>query len=132
MSVMWKTNTDVQYMLNAYDATSYCTSYMTKVDKSTTSAFKRIHKEHERSHIDAIQMIRTLGNSLLIIQQMSAQQAIHIAISLPLTCSSRKCVFINTSPLEKRTFVLKPPYLLQQEPENLEDVRCCSIIDYYI
>jgi hypothetical protein len=51
---------------------------------------------------------------------------------MPLNCSSRKCVFINTSPLEKCTFVLKPPSLLQQEPTNLEDVLCHSIIDYYL
>jgi len=72
MLVMWKANTDVQYVLNAYAATSYCTLYMTKVDKSMTSAFRRIRKEHERSHIDAIQMIHTLGNTLLNLQQMSA------------------------------------------------------------
>jgi hypothetical protein len=86
---------------------------MTKVAKSMISAFRRIQKEHETSHIDAIQMIHTLANTLLNIQQMSAQQAVHIALSLPLTCSSRKCVFINTSPLEKCTFVLKPPILLE-------------------
>jgi hypothetical protein len=132
MSVMWNANTDVQYFLNAYVAASYCTSYMTKVDKSMTSAFIRIHKEHERSHIDSIQMILTLGNTLLNLQQMSSQQEIHIALSLPLNCSSRKCVFINTSPLEKHTFVLKPLSLLEQELDNSEDVLCCSIIDYYL
>ena len=70
---MWKENTDAHYVLNAYATTSYCTSYMTKVEKYMTSAFRRIHKEHERSHIDAIQMICTLGNTLLNFQQMSAQ-----------------------------------------------------------
>jgi hypothetical protein len=105
---------------------------MTKVDKSMASAFRRIWKEHERSHIDAIQMIHTLGNTLLNIQQMSAQQAIHISLSLPLNSSSRKCVFIKTSPLEKHTFVIKPPSLLQQDPDNSEDVLCHSIIDYYL
>jgi hypothetical protein len=105
---------------------------MTKIDKSMKSAFKIIRKEHERIHIDSMQMIHTLGNALLNLQQMSAQQAVHIALSLPLTCSSRKCVFINTSPLEKHTFVLKPPVLLQQEPDNSEDVVCLSIIDYCI
>ena len=113
MPFMWNANTDVKYILNAYVATSYCTSYMTKVDKSMTSAFRRIHKEHERSHIDAIKMICTLGNALLNIQQISSQQVVHIALSLPLTCSSRKCVFINTSPLEKCTFVLKPSVLIE-------------------
>jgi hypothetical protein len=132
MSVMWKANTDAQYMLNGYVAASYRTLYMTNIDKSMTFAFRKIRKEHERSHIHAIQMIRTLGNTLLNLQQMSAQQAIHIALSFPLTCSSRKCIFINTSPLEKHTFMLKPPVLLQQEPNNSKDVICHSIIDYYI
>jgi hypothetical protein len=63
---------------------------------------------------------------------MSAQQAVHIALSLPLNCSSRKCIFINTSPIDKRTFMLKPPFLLKQEPDTYEDVMCQSIIDYYI
>jgi hypothetical protein len=105
---------------------------MTKNDKSMTIAFRKICKEHEGSHIDVVQMIQTLGNTFLNIQQISAQQAVHIALSLPLTCSSRKCVFINTSPPEKCTFVLKPPVLLQQEPDKSEDMVCHSIIDYYI
>jgi hypothetical protein len=63
---------------------------------------------------------------------MSSQQVVHISLSFPLTCSSRKCVFINTSPLEKHTFMLKPPVLLQQEPDNSKDAICHSIIDYYI
>jgi exonuclease III len=132
MPNLWNANTDAQYVLNAYAAASYCSSYMTKVDKSMTNAFRRIRKEHERSEIDAIQMIRTLGNTLLNLQQMSAQQAVHIALSLPLNCSSRECIFINTSPIDKRTFMLKPPFLLKQEPDTSEDVMCQSIIDYYI
>jgi hypothetical protein len=132
MQVLWKENIDAQYMLNAYAATFYCTLYMMNIDKSMTFAFRKIRKEHERSHIDAIQMIQTLCNTFLNIQKMSTQKAVHIALSLPLTCCSRKCVFINTSPPEKHTFMLKPPILLQQEPENLEDVICLSIIDYYI
>jgi hypothetical protein len=105
---------------------------MTKVDKSMTSALRRICRKHEKSHIDAMQMIHTHGNTLLNIQQMSAQQAVHIALSLPLNCSSRKCVFINTSPLDKHTFAIKPPSLLEQEPDNSEEVICRSIIDYYL
>jgi hypothetical protein len=52
MPNMWNANTDVQFVLNAYVVTSYCTSYMTKVDRSMTSAFRRIHREHEKSQID--------------------------------------------------------------------------------
>jgi hypothetical protein len=49
MPNMWNVNTDAQYVLNAYVATLYYSSYMTKVDKSMTSAFKKIHREHETS-----------------------------------------------------------------------------------
>jgi hypothetical protein len=88
---------DVHIMSSdAYVAESYCTSYMTKVDISMTSAFRRIHREHEKIQIDAMQMICTLRNTLLNLQQMSAQQVVHIVLSLRLNYSSRKCVFINT------------------------------------
>ena len=69
---MWNANEDAQDVLNSYAAASYCTSYMTKVEKPMTSAFRRIHREHEKSHLDAMQMIRTLGNTLLNLQQMSS------------------------------------------------------------
>jgi hypothetical protein len=120
MPNMWNVNTDAQYVLNAYVVALYCSSYMTKVDKSMTSAFKKIHREHETSRIDAMQMIRTLGNTLLNLQQMSAQQVVHISLSLPLNSSSRECIFINTTLPSEHTFMLKPPFLLKQEPDNSE------------
>jgi len=58
-------------------------------------------------------MIRALGNTLLNLQQMSAQQTFHVALSRPLDCGSRKRVFTNTSPLEKQKlehgFTVGPP-----------------------
>ena len=132
MPTLWNANTDAQFVLNAYAAASYCSSYMTKIDKSMTNAFRRIRKEHQKDEIDAMQMIRKLGNTLLNLQQMSAQQAVHIALSLPLNSSSRECIFVNTSLVDERTFMLKPPILLKQEPDDSEDVMCHSIVDYYI
>jgi hypothetical protein len=46
MPNLWNANIDAQYMLNAYAATSYCSSYMNKVDKSMTNAFRRIRKDN--------------------------------------------------------------------------------------
>jgi hypothetical protein len=79
-----------------------------------------------------MQMICMLGNTMLNLQQMFVQQAVHIVLSLPLNSSSRACIFINTSPIDQHTFVLKPTFLLKQEPDDSEDVMCHSIIDYYI
>jgi hypothetical protein len=49
MPNMWNANVDAQYVLNAFAATLYCSSYMTKFEKSMTSAFRTIHSGHERS-----------------------------------------------------------------------------------
>ena len=77
MPKLWRANTDAQFVLNAYATTMYCSSYMEKVDRSMTHAFKRIRDDHQRENIDAIGMIRKLGNILLNLQQMSAQQVAH-------------------------------------------------------
>jgi hypothetical protein len=39
---MWYANTDIQFILEPYVVATYCTSYMTKVDKSITTKFKSI------------------------------------------------------------------------------------------
>jgi hypothetical protein len=89
---------------------------MEKVDKSMASEFRRIGKEHERNHIDTMQIINALVNTLLNLQQISAQQIVDIALFHPLDCGSRKCVFTNTSPLEKckleHGFTFGPPKIL--------------------
>jgi hypothetical protein len=105
---------------------------MSKVEKSMTKSFRRIHKEHEKNNIDVMKMIRTLGNTMVNLQQMSTHQAVHIVISLPLNSSSRACIFINTTPIDQRTFVLKLVFLLKQELNDSKDVMYHSIIDYYI
>jgi len=51
MTNIWNANIDAQFVLNAYATTSYYNSYMTKVDKSMTNAFIRIHKEHEKTEL---------------------------------------------------------------------------------
>ena len=97
-----------------------------------TNAFKKIHDDHQRDNIDALKMIGKLGNALLNLQQMSAQQAAHLVLALPLHSSSRKCTFIDTRSHNDRIFILKPTEQLKKEPDNSENVMSRSIIEYYL
>ena len=56
----------------------------------------------------------------------------HIILPLPLNTSSRNCIFINTSPIEDRAFILKKQKDLEHEPDDSDDILCASIIDYYL
>ena len=63
---------------------------------------------------------------------MSAQQATHLVLSLPLNKSSRRCIYIDTRPDNERIFVLKPATQINQEPDESENVISKSLIDHYI
>ena len=80
---------------------------MTKEDKTLTLTFRSIRENHIKTKCDIMNTISSLGKALLNMQQMSAQQAVHIVLSLPLKSSSQRCIFINTSPMEQHAFVLK-------------------------
>ena len=132
ISHMWFANTDIQFILDHYVAATYCTSYMTKVDKSMTTELKSILQNCITNKTDANIRILKLGNAFLNAQQMSAQLAIYLILSIPLYHCSRSFAFINTSPLQERAFVLKPQQQLQKLDKESMDVMCKSIIDKYI
>ena len=71
-------------------------------------------------------------NALINYQEMSSRQAVHIALSLPLHKSSRKTIFINTSPPENRILLLKSPKLLAKEKDDFENIMYASVVDKYI
>ena len=73
ISHMWFANTDIQFILDPYAAATYCTSYMTKVDKSMTTELKSILQNCITNKTDANIRILKLGNAFLNAQQMSAQ-----------------------------------------------------------
>lgn len=50
---------------------------------------------------------------------------------MPLTYSTRDVIFINTSPPEKRTFLLKDKVELDQLPENSTDIAVDNMIKRY-
>ena len=125
-------NTNAEFVLDAYIAAAYVSSYITKFDRNMTTTFKKIKDQCIAGNYGKIESIRKLGNALLNIQQISIRQAVHIVLSLPLYSSSRNTVFINTTPDDKQIAVLKRPLLLEQEPDDSEDIVFASILDKYM
>jgi len=80
---LWFANIDIQFILEPYGTTKYYTSYMTKIDKSTTLELHSIIKTYI-----ANTRIQKLGNDFLNAQQMVAQLGIYLVFYLPLYHSS--------------------------------------------
>ena len=63
------------------------------------------------------QQVRDIGNKFLNSVEISAQEAVYIALQLPLRHSSREVIFIPSSPLDERVMLLKS----LEDIEKLED-----------
>ena len=73
-------------------------------------------------------MIRKLRNALLNFQQMSAQEAAHLVLSMPLNQSFRRRIFINTRLDDDHIFVLKSVKELRDELDESENVMTRSTL----
>ena len=50
---IWQANTDLQFILDPYATTSYCTSYLTKIDKTVTQELNKIIANQTKENIEA-------------------------------------------------------------------------------
>jgi hypothetical protein len=80
---LWEANTNAQFILYPYATTTYCSFYLTKVDKSITREMRIIWDKCKCEKTKAFEQIKKLRNAFLNAQQMSIQQAIHICLSIP-------------------------------------------------
>jgi hypothetical protein len=53
VATLWEVNINIQFILDPYDVASYCTSYLTKIDKIITNKFQTIIKKCENENVDA-------------------------------------------------------------------------------
>ena len=63
--------------------------------------------------------------------EVGAQEACYLLLQMQLTKASRDVEFINTSPPEDRTFLLKDREALEQLPENSTDIGASNMIKLY-
>jgi len=69
-TTLWEANIDIQFIFDPYVAPSYCTSYLTKFDRTITNEFQTIIKKCENKNVDANLKVRKLGNVFLNAQHM--------------------------------------------------------------
>ena len=62
---------------------------------------------------------------------MSAQEAVYLALQIPLTKCTRNIVFINTSIPEERIFLQKPISVLDELPAESTDIESDNTIQRY-
>ncbi|KAK3099294.1 hypothetical protein FSP39_002160 [Pinctada imbricata] len=128
----WQANHDIQFVLDAYACAMYIVSYMSKGQRGLSELLRRTCEEAKEVGSDIKSQVKAIGNKFTKHSEMSAQEAVYIALQLPLRRSSRSFIFINTSPPEERPFILKSEEQLKALPGDSKDIQCANLFSRYI
>ena len=71
-------------------------------------------KEAKKGNMNLKQSVRHIGNKFLKCSEMSEQECPYSLLELPITQSSIRVEFINTSKIPNRVFITKPDHKLQK------------------
>ncbi|KAJ8050055.1 hypothetical protein HOLleu_03102 [Holothuria leucospilota] len=83
-----------------------------------SNLMQRATKEARDGNHDIKQRVRHIGNKFLNHVELSAQEAVYLVLQMSLRKATRQFVFINTSPPEDRTILLKPLKVIQELPDD--------------
>ena len=125
----WQANMDIQYVINAYACVMYIASYVLKAEKGMGELLKQAAKEFHQGNTR--QQLSKLGSVFLTNREVSAQEAVYRALSMPLRRCSRSTIFLNTHHKDSRDSLILPYTQLQKLDDDDENVYCKNIIDRY-
>ena len=91
----------------------------------------RACREARQGNMDIKASVRHMGNAFLTGVETSAQEAACLVLQLPITRMSREVVFLNTSPPDERTFLLRDLKTLQEMDPESEDIQSHNILVEY-
>ena len=128
---VWKANHDIQYVLVPYSCVVYICDYLMKNNKGMSKLLEAAAKEAKEGNMDLKQSVRHIGNKFLNCSEMSEQECAYSLLELPITQSSIKVKFINTSEINDRVFIAKPDYILKTMHPESEEIKQESNVDKY-
>jgi len=127
---VWMANMDIQYIVDPYSCIMYITSYMMKSERAMGDLLKKVAKESEEEEIR--QQLNKVKSTFLNHRQVSAQECAYRLLSLPLVKSTRRSVFVNTNPKERRIMMTKPKSAIDTMDDEDEDLFYKSMVDKYM
>ncbi|XP_052276203.1 uncharacterized protein LOC127875286 isoform X2 [Dreissena polymorpha] len=127
----WRANMDLQYVIDAYSCAMYIISYIAKSQRGMSNLLYHAAKEAREGNNDIRQQVKFIGNKFLNNVEISAQEAVFTLLQIPLYKATRDVIFINTSPVEKRTVMLKDFSTIENLPDDSDDVIAEGILQQY-
>lgn len=124
---VWKANHDLQFVINARAAVMYA-SYVLKTEKGMGD-LKNVAKESAKDDIKT--QLTKAGSVFLTHREVTAQEAVYRALSMPLRQARRNVIFINTNCPSERVSILLPQSKLAEKEDEDDDIYASNVITRY-
>ena len=85
----WRANMDIQFVLDVYACAMYIVSYISKAQGGMSELLRNACEEARNGNSTVKQQLRDIGNKFLNAVEISAEEAVYIALQLPIRRSSR-------------------------------------------
>ena len=112
----WKANLDIQIVLEPYGCASYVVGYISKSQRGMSAQLEAAAKEARKGNSDIKKQVRHIGNFFSNCVEVGAQEAVYLALQIPLTKGTREVAYVNTCASRERVFLLKPKSVLDELP----------------
>jgi len=122
---------DIQFVLDTYKCAKYCVGYILKCQGGVSKLFRRVIQDVKDGNLSLREKFSKYANVLINGSEISAQEASAFVLQISNTTCSRQDVFVNTSPCDERTRMLKPKELLSKLPDDSCDVFSKGLIEHY-
>ena len=127
----WRANHDIQPSIEPYGMVKYILSYVTKGQKGMSVVMEKACREARNGNMDLKQSVRHMGNAFLNGVETSQEEAACLLLGIPITEMSREVFFINTAPIDERTFVLKSMEQIKKMDPESTDVMSSNALTAY-
>ena len=128
---IWRANHDIQPCLNPYAVVEYILSYVTKDQKGMSAQMECACSDAKKGNMDMKELVCHMGNVFSNAVEMGQEEAAFLLLQLPMTFMSRYSVFINTSPKNEGTFLVKSKKVLEQMDPDSTDIQVTRLIARY-
>ena len=129
---VWQGNLDVQFVLDPYQYVTYICDYMMKSQKGMSDLLRVACEKAKAGNMNLREHVRHMGNKFLNAVGEPIQACCYAILQLPISSSTQKKEFINTSLPEDRVGLTKSLRKLEQLEPNSQDVTYKSNIDRYM
>ena len=128
----WRSNMDLQFVLDPYACAKYLSEYISKAYRGMSTLLRRTMTELKRGNQALKNQLKSIGSVFVNKSEVSAQEAAYGILGLQLSKFSRDHTYINTGAPDERSRLTKSKEELKLMDPSDTNVIVDGLLEHYM